>query len=1241
MVTMPACTSTDVIAPVHDHLELALGASSSGSRSVKDVDSALVASARKALLDSSNQLQFVPARQSYSTVQEVLKEKYTWLGASCQQNQAANTHKEHMGLLNGKDQSKESRGGLDDGIPQPRVVIFNADCIDMKWSTMHPARVGLTNMGNTCFLNSTLQCLVFTPPMANYLLTGGHAQECKVSGFCMLCEMQHLIRKCIGPQASATTVQPLSILQKIKMIAKNMSWGRQEDAHEFLRYVIDAMQKTCQFGYPNLDVHSKQTTVVSQIFGGYLRSQVRCLQCKTPSDTYDPFLDISIDIKNANSVERALQKFVQPEILDVDNAYHCIKCSEKVRAQKRFTIHRVPKVLTIQLKRFDYHRQVGGKVSKHVEFTEKLNLRPFTSKHEGEALVYQLYAVLVHSGHSCNSGHYYCYVRAPNRSWYCMNDSSVTQASLARVLAAEAYILFYARTHQTSLPSKPLQQQSAAVPSAALSSPVMAGGGGAAAATNSALPVGSRSAPGPTAAAKPSFLANMASCSSETSSTKCVNGPRTLDGAPLSNKITFSLSGAHNGTSDRPRIILHNPKKSLTSLSAQPLGLQPGAVKQHAIDATSSIAVGSSQKQSRPLVPYNDEEDIPTPAASKEPQSTTSSATASSATAQMSQLSVVPSRGSSTAAATGPRHGTQTSSRDSTSSSSSSMVGDRERKSSSSSATLSGSLWQHDAAPTSGSSGSSSTSLSAAARPTVNATAPNWHVVDNASVRPSSVRSEHSSASGSGTSVNSTQEWSVQLKDDAGCCRLPTPPRQQPSPLGRSGGCLHTPAAAPGWHVTADLAGMPEALSSATASTVKRASSQEAVAQSPALCAGCSDGSSADNGAHTSSRDKLPRPSVLSPLRGGCEDARGCSGKTVATADAHLSKAVGRANSASRVDVAAVAAAAAGGTGCEDGDSSLCKGAGHGRGSSSLSDSTDQRRLSDSLSKSHDERTDESRKRKKHKKHKRTSETEAADQDVGHRAHIAACVQQQQGGNDGTGTDDDGRKSCRQSEALPGIAANALQRASDEHRRKKKHKRRRRRRSNDSSSSEQWVEITKANLADKKLLGQGTTNGHIPTAVAGGGNSLAANMHRAHNGSGDQGASGSSRLSVGSASEVKQAPKWDGTKKSSVTHLLERHSLASYGASVSSWDGSKSQLNREAEEERKLSRKRTWHDEYEDELDRGRIKKMKNNSEKRDYSPDHNKLQRLQDIRNHTSGKADKWRHDQTAAKSGSRTVAY
>jgi len=41
------------------------------------------------------------------------------------------------------------------------------------------------------------------------------------------------------------------------------------------------------------------------------------------SDTFDPLLDISLDIKNCQSLSKALQKSTKPDLLDEENKYAC------------------------------------------------------------------------------------------------------------------------------------------------------------------------------------------------------------------------------------------------------------------------------------------------------------------------------------------------------------------------------------------------------------------------------------------------------------------------------------------------------------------------------------------------------------------------------------------------------------------------------------------------------------------------------------------------------------------------------------------------------------------------------------------------------------------------------------------------------------------------------------------------------------------------------------------------------
>lgn len=79
----------------------------------------------------------------------------------------------------------------------------------------------------------------------------------------------------------------------------------------------------------------------------------------------------------------------------------------------------------VQTKRDQVH------VTMQVDFDTDLDLGPFMSNRRGPAQPYSLYGVLVHSGHSVHSGHYYAFVKAPNGLWHQLDDNHVSQVSTA------------------------------------------------------------------------------------------------------------------------------------------------------------------------------------------------------------------------------------------------------------------------------------------------------------------------------------------------------------------------------------------------------------------------------------------------------------------------------------------------------------------------------------------------------------------------------------------------------------------------------------------------------------------------------------------------------------------------------------------------------------------------------------------------------------------------------------------
>ncbi|KAL4200505.1 hypothetical protein AMTRI_Chr02g211570 [Amborella trichopoda] len=319
--------------------------------------------------------------------------------------------------------------------------------------------LGLRNLGNSCYLNSVLQCLTYTPPLALFCLKKQHSSLCDSVNLnqkqdCAFCILEKWIHKSLTVELAMDA--PSKIQSSLHIFAKPFQSGRQEDAHEFLRYVIDACQNTCLKLLREKNKAAERggevkanSTIVKEIFGGVLQSQVKCLSCNMESNTLDDIMDISLDVYQSTSLKDALRRFFQPEVLDGSNKYKCDKCKKLTAARKQMSIFRAPYVLVIQLKRFEGIH--SGKIDRAIAFEESLELSAHMCK-AGQDLQpeYSLFGIIVHSGYSQDSGHYYAYVKDATGRWFCCNDSHVSVATTQDVLSEKVYILFFIRTNQGS-----------------------------------------------------------------------------------------------------------------------------------------------------------------------------------------------------------------------------------------------------------------------------------------------------------------------------------------------------------------------------------------------------------------------------------------------------------------------------------------------------------------------------------------------------------------------------------------------------------------------------------------------------------------------------------------------------------------------------------------------------------------------------------------------------------------------
>ncbi|KAL0430040.1 UNVERIFIED_CONTAM: Ubiquitin carboxyl-terminal hydrolase 15 [Sesamum radiatum] len=326
-------------------------------------------------------------------------------------------------------------------------------CFKFEVFNMTPR--GLLNCGNSCYANAVLQCLTCTKPLIVYLLRQSHSRAGCGKDWCLMCELEQLV---LMLRESGGPLSPMNILMYIRSLNSQIGDGSQEDAHEFLRLLVASMQSICLEGFGGenfVEPRLQDTTFIQHMFGGCLRSKVKCLRCHHESERYENIMDLTLEIFGwVKSLEDALTQFTSSEELDGDNMYRCTRCAAYVRARKQLSIQEAPNILTIVLKRFQEGNY--GKINKCITFPEMLDMIPFMTGTDDIPPLYMLYGVVVHldTSNASFSGHYISYVKDLQGNWFRIDDTEVTPVELSHVMSEGAYILFYMRSCPRSAPAR-------------------------------------------------------------------------------------------------------------------------------------------------------------------------------------------------------------------------------------------------------------------------------------------------------------------------------------------------------------------------------------------------------------------------------------------------------------------------------------------------------------------------------------------------------------------------------------------------------------------------------------------------------------------------------------------------------------------------------------------------------------------------------------------------------------------
>ncbi|GMT03478.1 hypothetical protein PENTCL1PPCAC_25652 [Pristionchus entomophagus] len=318
-----------------------------------------------------------------------------------------------------------------------------------QWLNTRKRGQGLINRANDCFLNVILQMITHTAPLARYLVER-HKSDCKREQHaCVGCAIRdnHLGRTFRLNGAMETRW----IGSHLKRIFPSHSFGMQEDAHELLSLLLDAIDPPPGWNRDNTNKELptnklKPSTPIEQIFGGTLRNQVTCQSCHTPFINYERIRELNVALGRKQEERIPLSNLVQDYFKNETIAtFSCKKCSRKTQAVRQTRVLRAPAVLIVQLKRFNAY---GGKIRQPIAAEKELDLTKFTyDAQEGEGggkrAVYALTGVVEHLGSTVDHGHYVAYCKSTdNLNWFKFDDEDVSRQN---GYSNNPYLLFYSR----------------------------------------------------------------------------------------------------------------------------------------------------------------------------------------------------------------------------------------------------------------------------------------------------------------------------------------------------------------------------------------------------------------------------------------------------------------------------------------------------------------------------------------------------------------------------------------------------------------------------------------------------------------------------------------------------------------------------------------------------------------------------------------------------------------------------
>ena len=349
----------------------------------------------------------------------------------------------------------------------------------MQQPTKHP--VGLLNLGNTCYINTLLQCLHSCKYLRKFLSKTTHDQSDLFTSLKTLFDhMENITTNIISPRTFLSTANA--------HLGKLMPLFEQNDISEFHSLLIDKLNTSISHVAPELtqeqfldrltyDVTNqynrlryrmdlqwynhlrKEKSKLCPFIYGQTITQINCAHCQKNHHNGELFTSMALAIPNRPpqdntpiTLQDCFEKHFEAHVVNTPNdsdKWTCDGCKQQAQSVQVSFMWKAPPILAISLKRFNFTPQ-PSKNNTPVKAPIDIDLHKYIISTESSTK-YRLRAVAMHYGNFFG-GHYVAMVYKKQK-WFFIDDDAVKEVETAPedMIATRGYMFFYERVASANL----------------------------------------------------------------------------------------------------------------------------------------------------------------------------------------------------------------------------------------------------------------------------------------------------------------------------------------------------------------------------------------------------------------------------------------------------------------------------------------------------------------------------------------------------------------------------------------------------------------------------------------------------------------------------------------------------------------------------------------------------------------------------------------------------------------------